>query len=35
MSERPSLGVLADGTLLTGNAGGGIKWYAKTGVPCR
>jgi hypothetical protein len=28
MFERPSLGVLADETFLTGNAGGGVKWYA-------
>ncbi len=28
MFERPALGVLADETFLTGNVGGGIKWYA-------
>jgi hypothetical protein len=28
MFERPRLGVLNDETLLTGNVGGGVKWYA-------
>ena len=28
MFERPALGVTADETFLTGNVGGGIKWFA-------
>ena len=28
MFERPALGVLSDETFLTGNVGGGVKWYA-------
>jgi len=28
MFERPELGVIGDETFLTGNVGGGIKWYA-------
>ena len=28
MFERPRLGVLSDETFLTGNVGGGVKWYA-------
>jgi len=28
MFERPALGILSDETFLTGNVGGGIKWYA-------
>jgi len=28
MFERPSLGVSSDETFLTGNAGGGVKWFA-------
>ena len=28
MFERPSLGVASDETFLTGNAGGGVKWFA-------
>jgi Outer membrane protein beta-barrel domain len=28
MFERPAVGVLNDETFLTGNVGGGIKWYA-------
>jgi opacity protein-like surface antigen len=31
MFERPALGVLADETFLTGNVGGGIKWFAPNG----
>jgi hypothetical protein len=26
--ERPELGILGDKTFLTGNVGGGVKWYA-------
>jgi hypothetical protein len=29
MFERPELGVFNDETFLTGNVGGGVKWYAK------
>ena len=29
MFERPDVGVLADETFLSGNVGGGVKWYAK------
>ena len=29
MFERPGLGVSADETFLSGNVGGGVKWYAK------
>jgi opacity protein-like surface antigen len=28
MFERPGVGVLSDETFLTGNVGGGVKWYA-------
>jgi len=28
MFERPGVGVLQDETFLSGNAGGGVKWYA-------
>ena len=28
MFERPALGIVNDETFLTGNVGGGIKWYA-------
>ena len=28
MFERPALGVTSDETFLTGNVGGGVKWYA-------
>ena len=28
MFERPGLGVSNDETFLTGNVGGGVKWYA-------
>jgi hypothetical protein len=28
MFERPELGVTSDETFLTGNVGGGVKWYA-------
>jgi len=28
MFERPELGVTKDQTFLTGNVGGGVKWYA-------
>jgi hypothetical protein len=28
MFERPELGVRQDETFLTGNVGGGVKWYA-------
>ena|SRR5215510_633185 len=28
MFERPGVGVLSDQTFLTGNVGGGVKWYA-------
>ena len=28
MFERPAVGVFNDETFLTGNVGGGIKWYA-------
>src|SRR5262249_32805375 len=28
MFERPGVGVLNDETFLTGNVGGGVKWYA-------
>ncbi|HJZ74346.1 MAG TPA: outer membrane beta-barrel protein [Vicinamibacterales bacterium] len=28
MFERPQLGIADDQTLLTGNVGGGVKWYA-------
>src|SRR5262249_51218779 len=28
MFERPGVGVTKDETFLTGNVGGGIKWYA-------
>jgi len=28
MFERPALGVLSDETFLSGNVGGGLKWYA-------
>ena len=28
MFERPALGVRSDETFLTGNVGGGVKWYA-------
>ncbi len=28
MFERPELGITSDETFLTGNVGGGIKWYA-------
>jgi len=31
MFERPALGVFADETFLTGNVGGGVKWYAPNG----
>jgi opacity protein-like surface antigen len=31
MFERPGLGVREDETFLTGNVGGGIKWYAPNG----
>ena len=31
MFERPALGILADETFLTGNVGGGIKWFAANG----
>jgi len=29
MFERPQVGVIADETFLSGNVGGGVKWYAK------
>jgi len=28
MFERPGVGVISDQTFLTGNVGGGVKWYA-------
>jgi len=28
MFERPALGITSDQTFLSGNAGGGVKWYA-------
>ncbi len=28
MFERPALGMRIDETFLTGNVGGGVKWYA-------
>jgi opacity protein-like surface antigen len=28
MFERPELGIISDETFLTGNVGGGVKWYA-------
>jgi hypothetical protein len=28
MFERPEVGVRDDETFLTGNAGGGVRWYA-------
>ena len=28
MFERPELGITKDATFLTGNVGGGVKWYA-------
>jgi hypothetical protein len=28
MFERPALGVLDDETFLSGNVGGGVRWYA-------
>jgi opacity protein-like surface antigen len=31
MFERPAVGVFSDETFLTGNVGGGIKWYAPNG----
>ena len=31
MFERPSLGITDTTTLLTGNVGGGVKWYAPNG----
>jgi opacity protein-like surface antigen len=31
MFERPALGVSGTTTLLTGNVGGGVKWYAPNG----
>jgi opacity protein-like surface antigen len=31
MFERPEVGVIGTTTLLTGNVGGGVKWYAPSG----
>jgi hypothetical protein len=31
MFERPEVGVIGTTTLLTGNVGGGVKWYAPNG----
>ncbi len=31
MFERASLGINDTGTFLTGNVGGGVKWYASNG----
>jgi opacity protein-like surface antigen len=31
MFERPAVGVIGTTTLLTGNVGGGVKWYAPNG----
>jgi opacity protein-like surface antigen len=31
MFERPGVGVFSDETFLSGNVGGGVKWYAKNG----
>jgi opacity protein-like surface antigen len=29
--DRPALGIIGDETFLTGNVGGGLKWYASNG----